>query len=169
MQKIIIAAVAENRAIGKDNDLIWHLPADMHFFKTQTMGHPVIMGRRNYESIPARYRPLPGRLNIVLSRNEAFAAPGCEVFTTLKDATAFCESKGFKKAFIIGGGEIYNLALKEGLVDEMLITEVQATPDADAYFPLYDPSRWDTNTLAAHKPDEKHKYGFIIKHLKRKN
>ncbi len=161
---IIIAAVAENNAIGKDNDLIWSLPDDMQFFKTTTLHQTVIMGRKNYESIPHAYRPLPKRKNIVITRNPNFQAPGCEVVGSLRKALDIAPQGD---QYIIGGGEIYRLALKSDAADTMLLTEIKASFDADAYFPSFDPTNWSKEILLEHPADERHAYPFtIVKYLK---
>ncbi len=162
MKIIIIAAIAEDNAIGKNNDLLWHLPDDMKFFKDQTSHHPVIMGRRNYDSIPERFRPLNNRLNIIITRNKDFKAKDCLVFYTLLDAIAHTEQSGYEKAYIIGGGEIYTLALQLNTVDEMLLTEVKTTLDADAYFPDFNRGEWQSEHLFSHPADSRHLYPFEI-------
>ena len=115
----LIVAMDQQRGIGKNNDLLWHLPADMQFFKNTTLHQVVIMGRKNYESIPEKYRPLPNRQNIVLTRNTDFSAPNCLVFHSLDACLQALELAEGQKAFIIGGGEIYRLALESQLVDEL--------------------------------------------------
>ncbi len=169
MKCIIIAAVAENKAIGKDNNLIWDLPDDMRFFKEQTLGKPVIMGRKNYESIPVKYRPLPNRPNIVITRNKKYDAPGCEVFNDLKIAIDSERKKGIAEAYIIGGAEIYNLALKEGLVHEMYLTQIHASFEADAFFPAFDKKNWEVNPMRKHDIDSRHAQAFTIEHWVRKS
>ena len=159
MERIVIAAVAENLLIGKENDLAWHLPADMKYFKETTKGYPVIMGRKNYESIPERFRPLPGRLNIVLSRQEDYPlADGVKLCSDLEQALILAEGTGKDKAFIIGGGEIYKEALERNLTDKMLITWVGAELDGDAFFPSFDESQWSSQTLMHLPSDESHAY-----------
>jgi dihydrofolate reductase len=134
MQPVIalIAAVARNRAIGKNNALLWRLPEDLQFFKRTTMGCPVIMGRKTYESIG---RPLPGRRNIVITRNAKWSAPGVEAANSLTEAL-----KGIggdvAKVFIIGGAQIYAEALP--LAQEVVLTEIDRDFDADAFFPQWD-------------------------------
>lgn len=165
MKRIIIAAVAENGAIGKNNDLIWHLPDDMKFFKNQTMGKPVVMGRKNYESIPHKYRPLSGRENVVITKDTAYEAPGCRVFHEIDEALAALEKEGNEEVYIIGGGQIYTLALEKNLVDEMYLTEVHEKFEADAYFPQFDKSDWTAEVLVHHAKNEKHPHSFTIKKL----
>ena len=158
MKVSMIAAVAENRVIGKDNDLAWDLPDDMKFFMQKTSGHHVIMGRKNYESIPAKFRPLPNRVNIVVTRQADYTAKDCIVVHSLEAALDIAMKNGEEEAFIIGGGEIYTLGL--GIADRMYITEVKATFEGDAYYPEYDPSQWREVDRVHHPTDEKHAFAF---------
>jgi dihydrofolate reductase len=167
MSVSIIAAVADNGAIGKDNDLIWNLPDDMRFFKDMTLGHHVIMGRKNFESIPHRYRPLPQRPNIVITRQEGFVAEGCIVVDTIFTALDVARKANENEAFIIGGGQIYELALELDVVDDMYITHVHASPEADVYFPEFDKKRWSSEIIRTHQPDDRHEFGFEIVHYSR--
>lgn len=162
MEVSIIAAVAENGAIGKDNDLIWTLPKDMAFFRNTTMGHPVIMGRKNFESIPPKWRPLEGRENIVVTRNEGYHAPGATVVQSLKTAIEYTHKLDPVEVFIIGGGQIYDLALQEDVVTKMYLTKVHESFEADVFFPKYDQSKW-VKVKETHYPiDEKHPHSFTI-------
>ena len=124
MKVSLIVAVAENGVIGKDNDLIWNLPKDMRFFKETTWGHHVIMGRKNFESIPERYRPLTNRTNIVITRQNNYKAEGCVVVNSLEAALEVAQYNSDNEPFIIGGGQIYKLALEGNLVDKIYFTEV---------------------------------------------
>lgn len=160
MKVSLIAAVAENGAIGKDNDLIWHLPDDLKFFKKTTGGKPVIMGRKNYESIPAKFRPLPNRQNIVITRHAEYRAPGCAVVPSL-DA-AFDQAENAEEVFIIGGGQIFDLVFERGVVDQIYITEVHHSFDGDVFFPDFDLSKWKKKVLSTHPKDEKHDYAFTF-------
>lgn len=128
---ILIAAVARNGVIGKDNQLLWHIPEDMAHFKALTAGQPVLMGRKTWESLPPRFRPLPGRRNVVISRQADYAAPGAEVFTTLENALAALSTAS--TVFVIGGEQIYRQALPRA--DRLEITEVDLEPAGDAWFP----------------------------------
>lgn len=157
-----IAAIAENFAIGKNNDLLWDLPVDMRFFMDSTKGHHVITGRRNYESIPQQYRPLKGRTNIVVTRSADYQAPGAVVVYTLANALAHAQAAGETEAFIIGGGEIYTLAMQQNLLDKMYITHVHAPFDGDTFYPEFDPSLWIARVIAEHPADDKHEVGFTI-------
>ena len=135
---VIIVAVAKNRVIGKDNQLIWNIPADMAHFKTLTAGHTVVMGRKTWESLPPRFRPLPGRRNIVISRQADYAATGAELADSLDSALAL--AAGDKTVFIIGGEQIYSQAL--ALADRLEITEVDLEPAGDAWFPEIPSAEW---------------------------
>jgi dihydrofolate reductase len=157
-----IAAIAENFAIGKNNDLLWDLPIDMRFFMDTTKGHHIITGRRNYESIPQQYRPLKGRTNIVVTRSANYQAPGAVVVHTLADALAFAETAGETETFIIGGGEIYTLAMQANLLDKMYITHVHGSYEGDTFYPKFDLTQWKAKVLADHQADEKHEVGFTI-------
>jgi len=128
---VIIAAVARNRVIGRDNQLIWNIPEDMAHFKALTAGHTVLMGRKTWESLPPRFRPLPGRRNIVISRQVDYAAPGAELATSLEAGIAL--AKADETIFIIGGADIYRQAMM--LADRLEITEVDLTPEGDSWFP----------------------------------
>ena len=156
------------RGIGKNNDLMWHLPADMNFFKETTKNQIVVMGRRNYDSIPEKYRPLPNRLNVILTRNKDFQAENCLVFNSLKDCLTHFENENERKVFIIGGGEIYKMALDANCLDEMFITDVDGVFDADTFFPEFDEIEWKVEVLSEQKIDETHSHGFIIKKYTRK-
>ncbi|MFN4341015.1 MAG: dihydrofolate reductase [Azonexus sp.] len=143
---VIIAAVARNRVIGKDNTLIWNIPEDMAHFKALTSGHTVIMGRKTWESLPPRFRPLPGRRNIVISRQADYAAPGAELADSLDSALRLAASGPI--AFIIGGAQIYEQAM--AVADRLEITEVDLEPAGDAWFPTIDPGRWRIDRKTAH-------------------
>lgn len=132
----LIAALAENRVIGKDNDLIWHLSADLKRFKALTTGHHIIMGRKTFESIG---KPLPNRTTVIISRNTDYKVDGCFTVHSLQAAIDF--AKADEQAFIIGGAEIYKQALS--LVDRMELTRVEAEFDGDAFFPEFDEKNWN--------------------------
>ena len=131
----LIAAMAANRVIGRNNALPWHLPADLKRFKALTTGHPVLMGRKTYESIG---KPLPGRRNLVISRNAGYAAPGCEVVFSLDAALAAC--RGAAEIFVIGGAELYRESLPRAHCLEF--TEIHAEFEGDAVFPEFSPAHW---------------------------
>ncbi|HHZ94516.1 MAG TPA: dihydrofolate reductase [Flavobacteriales bacterium] len=162
MKVSLIAAVADNGVIGKDNDLVWSLPDDMSFFKASTRGRHVIMGRRNYESIPHKYRPLPGRPNIILSRNSDYDASPAALVTSLDEALEIARKAGETECFIIGGGQVYKMALDAGVIDTMFISHVHGEPEGDAFFPEFDPSQWTLKVIDDHPVDEKHAFSFTI-------
>lgn len=137
----IIVAMGNNRAIGKDNQLLWHLPEDLQYFKRVTMGKPIIMGRKTFESIG---RPLPGRLNIVLTRQTDWQHEGVKVVHTIEDALQLAQAQslidGIDEVMVIGGAEIYQAALPQA--DKLYITQVDADIDGDAFFPEVDMTQW---------------------------
>jgi len=139
---VIIVAVAKNRVIGKDNQLIWNIPEDMAHFRELTAGHTVLMGRKTWESLPPRFRPLPGRRNIVISRQADYAAPGAELANSLADGLALAASDA--TVFIIGGADIYRQALP--LADRLEITEVELDPEGDSWFPEIPAAEWQLTT-----------------------
>jgi dihydrofolate reductase len=156
----LIAAMAENRVIGKDNDLIWHLPDDLKHFKKLTSGGTVIMGRKTYESM---MRPLPNRTNIVITRNGGYVAKGCTVVQSLKDALKICQGEN---PYIIGGAQIYSLAMP--LVDVLELTVVHEKFDGDTYFPEFDEEKWEITNRQHHPKDEKHPHSFTFLTYERK-
>lgn len=162
MQIIIIAAISSNNAIGKDNNLLWHLPADMNFFKEQTTGFPIITGRKNYESIPEKFRPLPNRTNIVVTRDVNYQSPGAIVVNSLEKALEEAQKEGKEKCFIIGGGQIYKEAMEKNLADELLITHVDAKFEADTFFPEIKADAWDKMELNRLEADEKNKFSMVF-------
>jgi dihydrofolate reductase len=153
---VLIAAVAANGAIGIDGGLPWHLPADLRRFRRLTTGHPVVMGRRTYESIG---RPLPGRTNLVVSRDPAFDAPGCEVTPCLSDAVTMAAfSPGGHLVFVIGGGAVYETAI--AVADRLELTHVAVEVQGDVWFPEFDRGRWHVSGRESHEPDAEHAVGF---------
>lgn len=156
------------RGIGKNNDLMWHLPKDMKFFKDTTQGQIVVMGRKNYDSIPEKYRPLPNRLNVILTRNKDFEAPDCLVFHSLEDCLSYFKEETERTVFIIGGGEIYQMALASNVIDEMFITHVHHHYDAETFFTAFDESSWESQIILEQEKDEQHEAAFTVKKYKRK-
>ncbi len=163
----LIAAVAENNVIGKDNNLPWHLPTDMKYFRDTTMGHCVIMGRKNYDSIPLKYRPLDGRTNIVVTRKKDFLAPGCIVVNSIGDALEEAKAKensnapsgvGGSEVFIIGGADIYKQTI--GAADKIYYTKIHHSFDGDAFFPNVHESKWKLVSEKNMPADEKNKFPF---------
>ena len=149
----MIAAIGSNGELGKDNDLIWHLPNDLKRFKRVTAGHHVIMGRKTFESLG---RPLPNRTNIIITRNTTFQAAGCVVVHSLDEALEAASDD--ENPFILGGAQIYKQALE--IADVLDLTLVDATLDADAYFPEFDPKVWKEISREDHQADEKHQYNY---------
>ena len=134
MKVSLVAAVARSGVIGLAGGLPWRIPEDAQRFRTLTMGHPVVMGRRTWDSLPDRFRPLPGRRNVVVTRNRAWRASGAEQVGSLKSALALLD--GEAQVFVIGGGELYAEALP--LADELLLTEIDAEVDGDTFFPAWE-------------------------------
>lgn len=151
----IIVAIGENNAIGKNNQLLWHLPADLKHFKNKTAGHTIIMGRKTFDSVG---KPLPNRRNIVVTRQD-ITIPGCEVVKSIDAAIALC--KGETEVFIGGGAEIYREAMDK--TDKIYLTIVHKMFEADTFFPEIDFSQWLETDHEDHQPDEKNNlaYSFI--------
>lgn len=161
---IIVAAAAENNALGKDNDLLWHLPDDFKRFKQITSGHKIIMGRKTFESFP---KPLPNRTHIVITRDQQYTIDhsSCIVTHSFKDAIDLVDEN--ETAFVIGGGEIYALAME--LANCIELTRVHHSFDeADTFFPKIDTTHWDFIQEVYHPKDEHHKYDFTYLTYKRK-
>lgn len=157
----IIAAAAENNALGKDNDLVWHLPDDFKRFKKLTTGHHIIMGRKTFESFP---QPLPNRTHVVITRQQDYDNENCIVVHNLKDALAFASKD--EQPFIIGGGEIYKQSLS--YADKIELTRVYGEFEADTYFPELDMNDWELVHEEFHEKDEKHNYAFSYLTYERK-
>ncbi|MEI8278804.1 MAG: dihydrofolate reductase [Bacteroidota bacterium] len=160
----LIVALAENNAIGIRGELPWHLPEDLKFFKRTTIGKPVFMGRKTYESLG---RPLPGRLNIVLSSQKDFALPqGVLLYNDIPEAIERLQKEHNEEAFIIGGGQVFEDTLP--YAQRMYLTRVHTSiPDADAFFPVIDLSQWKKVWHEDHTTDEKHKYSFTFEQWER--
>ncbi|MEA9413341.1 MULTISPECIES: dihydrofolate reductase [unclassified Flavobacterium] len=150
---IMIAAVAENNALGKNNEMIWHLSNDFKRFKALTTGHHIIMGRKTFESFP---KPLPNRTHIVITRQEDYQPEGCIVVKSIEEAIAKCPEND--DSFIIGGGEIYNLGMP--LADILEITRVHHSFEADAFFPEINKKEWQLVEAEPNTRDEKHLYDY---------
>jgi dihydrofolate reductase len=153
----LIAAVARNGAIGRGNALLWNEPADQRHFRGVTMGCPVVMGRRTWDSLPPRFRPLPGRRNIVLSRDAAWHAAGAERASSLDDALT--RAADASKVFVIGGGEVYAHALPRA--DELVLTEIDADLDGDTFFPAWERSRFAVASREEHISAGGVRYAFV--------
>ena len=166
---ILIAAIGKNHELGRNNDLLWRLKSDMQFFKTLTSGHWVIMGRKSWESLPVRFRPLPNRTNAVVSRNADFVAEGAHVFGNLRSALDQARTSQAEKIFIIGGAQIYRQALEENVVDEMYLTHVDGTfNDADVFFPTIENSDWEIKEFGRFEKDESNEFSGIFFHYLKK-
>jgi len=154
----LIVAVSENNVIGRKNDLPWHLPADMKYFKDTTMGHCVVMGRKNFDSIPDKYRPLEGRTNIVVTRQKNFHAPGVITVHSISEAIEAAKLKNETECFIIGGGEIFAQAIK--LCDRIYLTRIHHKIEGDVFFPKVSKEEWKEVSRKDVSADEKNKYPF---------
>lgn len=149
----MIAAAAENNALGKDNDLVWHLPDDFKRFKRLTSGHHIIMGRKTFESFP---KLLPDRTHIIITRNKDYKPENTIVVHSMEEALR--AAKLDEQPFIIGGGEIYNMGME--YADRIELTRVHAKFEADTFFPEIDENKWELINEQFHEKDEKHKYSF---------
>jgi dihydrofolate reductase len=158
---IMIAAVAENNALGKNNNLLWHLPQDFKRFKEITSGHHIIMGRKTFESFP---KPLPNRTHIVISRQKNLHLEGCIIVESLEKAIAVCPKN--EDLYIIGGGEIYSQSIP--IADELDITRVHHSFEADVYFPKIDPEIWELTSEIFNPKDEKHLFDYTFQKYTRK-
>ena len=161
MQIALIVAVSQNNVIGRDNQLPWHLPEDLQYFKSVTMGKPILMGRKTYESIG---RPLPGRTNIVITRDSNWTADGVEVVNSL-DAAMLAGAEACKKAnsdeiMVIGGAQIYRDCLP--LADKLYLTQVEAEVEGDAFFPNIDLNQWQKVAQTIPKTMDSYNYRFVV-------
>jgi dihydrofolate reductase len=161
MKIAIIVAVSQNNVIGRDNQLPWHLPEDLQYFKSVTMGKPILMGRKTFESIG---RPLPGRVNIVITRDPDWTAEGVEIVNTIDDAmaagAAVCKAANSDEIMIIGGAQIYRDCLP--LADVLYLTKVEAEIEGDAFFPDIDLDQWQEVSEKSPKTIDKYAYRFVI-------
>ncbi|MEO7523182.1 MAG: dihydrofolate reductase [Ferruginibacter sp.] len=151
----LIVAASENNAIGKDNKLLWNLPNDLKFFKDTTWAMTIIMGRKTYEAID---KPLPGRTNIVVTKQTGWTAENVWVAKDIDDALKQAATTNCKEIFVIGGGEIYRQSM--GIADRIYMTRVHANFDADTFFPEMDESKWELKKNIDFQPDEKHAYAY---------
>lgn len=158
-----VVAMDENRLIGRDNDLPWRLPDDMSWFRRQTIGKPCIMGRKTYDSLPERFRPLPGRLNIVVTRNRQYDAPGAVVVHSVDDALRAAGDA--EEIIIVGGADLFRRLLP--VVDRLYLTQVHSAVEGDVYFPEFDQTEWIEVHRQAHPADERHAYAFTWRILDR--
>ena len=162
MRRSLVVAMALNRVIGRDNALPWRLPADLAYFKRVTLGHPVVMGRRTHESIG---KPLSGRLNIVVTRQRGYAAPGCVVVASLDAAWKAAGTAA--EACVIGGTSLFKETLP--LADTIHLTEVLAEVEGDTYFPSFDRGQWNETEVLRQPADSRHAYPFRIARLERRS
>jgi len=162
MKIAAIVAASINRVIGKGNEIPWYLQADFKFFKSTTMNHHIIMGRKTFESIG---KPLPKRTNIVITRNPFFIASNVIVVNSLEAAFEVAQSNGANKAFVIGGGTIYEQSLP--YLDEIYYTEVQTSIEGDTFFPKLNINEWKISKILSHDKDGKNDYDFEVKYFER--
>ena len=154
----MIAAMGSNRVIGKNNDIPWHLPDDFKYFKEKTKGHHVIMGRKNWESLPPEFQPLPDRPNLVITRQPIYEADGAQVIKSLENALELAAKTDEKEAYIIGGGEIYRLGLT--LVDKIYLTEINGEFQGHTTFPEFKSQQWIEVSREHHPTNDRHNYSF---------
>lgn len=151
----LVVAAAKNNVIGKDNQLVWNLPNDMKFFKNVTWGMPVVMGRKTFESLG---KPLPGRKNIILTRQTGWNVPGTVAVKSLDDAIFLVKEMDIKEMMVIGGGEIFSQVFDKAR--RIYLTRVDAEPEGDAFFPVVDPNEWKLVSQKDHEADAKHAYNY---------
>lgn len=161
MIKSIIVAKGINNVIGKDNQLLWRLSADLKRFKAITMGHTMIMGRKTFESIG---KALPGRKTIIITRNTSYKIDGCESVSSISDAYEICKNE--VEVFIVGGAEIYKQTVSE--IDKLYVTEVDVNIDGDAFFPETNSNDWKEISTESFKSDEKNEHNYSFINLERK-
>lgn len=149
----MIAAMGKNRVIGKDNQMMWHLPREFQYFKDVTSGHCIILGRKNFEAIG---RPLPNRTNIIVTRQDEYKAADCVVVNSLDEAIKYAKDHGETEAFITGGGQIYKEMIDR--VQRIYLTEVDYSEEGDVYFPEFDESKFNKEIVRSQEVDEKNKY-----------
>ncbi len=157
----IVVAMGANQGIGFDNQLLWHLPNDLKHFKEITSGHPIIMGRKTFESIG---KPLPNRTNIVISRRKDWFQEGILIVGSIKEALKFAK-KIDEEIFIIGGGKVYEQTFE--FCDRLEVTAVNAELEADTFFPKIDPKIWTKTDESCHEPDERHAFGYCFQTYER--
>lgn len=160
----IIVAVSENGVIGLNNQLIWRLPDDLKRFKQLTLGHPIIMGRKTFESIG---KPLPGRQSIIITRDKNFSFEGTIVVHSLEEAIEEAKKIGTEEAFVIGGGDIYRQV--QDICDKLYITEVHTQTNGDTFFQIENPELWQESERTHHEADEKHNFSFDFVDMSKKS
>jgi dihydrofolate reductase len=167
MKMSIVVAASDDSVIGKNNGLPWHLPKDIEFLKKVTYGHHVLMGRKSYECIPEQFRPLKGRVNIVITRQSNFKPEGCKIVSSPEEGIQFAKDNGEEELMILGGGEIYKQLMDK--TDKIYLTRVHHTfSDADTFFPELDDNKWKQMSIETHQADSKHQYDFDFVVLERK-
>jgi dihydrofolate reductase len=163
MNITLVVAASENNAIGLNNQLLWHLPKDMRFFKNTTWGMPILMGRKTFESMGSK--PLNGRLNIIITRNKNWVSEDVTVVHTMEEAIALATKFSYNELLVIGGGEIYEMALP--LAQKIWLTRVHTTIEGDVYFPTLN-ADWELVSSTQNTADEKHAFSFDFECWKRK-
>ena len=155
MNITLVVAASKNNAIGLNNQLLWHLPKDMRFFKNTTWGMPILMGRKTFESMGSK--PLTGRLNMIITRDKNWLSEDVKVVHTMEDAIALATKFSYNELLVIGGGEIYTMALP--LANKIWLTRVHTTIEGDTFFPTIGPD-WERISVASNEADAKHAYAF---------
>lgn len=163
MNITLVVAASNNNAIGKDNQLLWHLPKDMRFFKNTTWALPILMGRKTFESMGSKL--LPGRMNIVLTQRKDLSIEGAWVVNSIEEAVALAESNDYKELMVIGGGQVYEMALP--LANKIWLTRVHTQIDGDTFFPVLD-TAWERTHSVSNLADEKHAFSFDFECWQRK-
>ena len=163
MNITLVVAASENNAIGKDNQLLWHLPKDMRFFKNTTWALPILMGRKTFESMGSKL--LPGRLNIIMTTHKGIVIEGAVVVNSIEEAIAIAQKEDYKELMVIGGGQIYEMALP--MSNKVWLTRVHTSIDGDTYFPALNDA-WEKTSVESHHTDEKHPYSFDFECWQRK-
>jgi len=158
-----IVAASKNWVIGKNNEIPWYIPNDLRYFRRMTLGHHIILGRKNYESIG---KPLPKRTNLIVTRDTNFEAPGCLVVHSVEEAIAIAKKNKEEELMICGGGQIYAQTMP--LVEKLYFTEIEAVVDGDVYFPEIDESEWDLISTERNQADDRHEYGYNFMIYERK-
>lgn len=153
----IIVAASENNVIGIHNHLPWHLPVDMKYFKDTTMGKPIVMGRKSFEELG---KVLPGRPNIMITRQEGYTSPGLIVVPSLEAGIEKAKTFGTDELFVTGGGEIFKMAIEKEIIDRIYLTRVHAEVEGDTFFPAFDQSKWVKVKDELYEKDERHKYSM---------
>jgi len=164
MRISLVVAVARNLVIGHQGQIPWRLPDDQRFFRRLTTGHPVVMGRKTFESIG---KPLPDRTNLVVSQRDFSQSPGIRGFAKLSEAQAWVREQGFEELFVIGGEALYREAM--GRADRIYLTRVEAEPEGDAFFPELDETLWHCVEQEAHGADERHSHDFSFEVWERRS